>query len=371
MSATRYIIINSPPQHGTACFKTKYKNTIYLKIFHTQLKPVSLFVLFYFLGKKEKKSKKAKYSFVQWMGKIQKAYTRAAQGKRNKLSGRDIRRVVLEVKRKYSAGHKIDLAGLTEIANATKDGINRVHPSTVSRHLKQAKVACDSSLGNWPAHKDPSRWLRQRRGFAKVFKCNDKTKILMGDEAFFGLRRKDRQNEKTWYPIGHKKLHKYSALNASKRVCVYGLVGPQYWLPLIIFEDGQFLTQEDYGRMMDGEVLPELARLAEGLIVWEDQGTDHGGNENDALFVQNKVTRKYLPSWSPDLSWIEKAWANLADRVYAGGKVYATKADLMVALQREWIAMMSNDQYRKGLVAQGEKACRKVLRNVGHRVHWD
>src|SRR5690242_17288726 len=101
------------------------------------------------------------------------AYSRAAQGKKNKLSVWDIRRVLIEVKRRYSTGRNISLARLTEVANTGKEDIARVHASTVSRHLKQAKVAYDASIGNWPGNKDPSHWLRQRRGFAKVFKCNN------------------------------------------------------------------------------------------------------------------------------------------------------------------------------------------------------
>ena len=68
---------------------------------------------------------------------------------------------------------------------------------------------------------------------------------------------------------------------------------------------------------------------------------------------------------------MEKAWSNLASQVYKGGKRYKYKRDLTKALTTEWDAMGSNEGYRARLIAQAERACRKVLQNPSYRVYWD
>lgn len=294
-----------------------------------------------------------------------------ARGKKNKLSKRDIRSLILAIKRNQSEHRKTRLYRLTEQANALREGADKVHRTTVSRQLKQAGYCYDRAVGNWPDVKNPSKWLRQRRGFAKVFKSNDKSCILMTDESFFGLKRKVRTNEREWHESGHRMMRLHEPMKPQNRVSVWAAIGLKYWTPLFIFDDGRWLSRNDYGRIIDSFLLPRLAAIPGVPQIGEDQATYHVGEQIDHLFTDNNVKRFFFPAHSPDLNWIEKAWANLADRVYRDDREYSGKDELIAALNREWNAMASNQEYRQALVAQAQRACRKILRNGGYRVHWD
>jgi hypothetical protein len=78
----------------------------------------------------------------------------------------------------------------------------------------------------------------------------------------------------------------------------------------------------------------------------------------------------FWPPQSPDFSWQEKVWANMDDVVYAGGKVYKNKPELIAALHAAWAQLMHNDDYRRRLVVDCESACTEILHAQGYRVHW-
>ena len=139
----------------------------------------------------------------------------------------------------------------------------------------------------------------------------------------------------------------------------------------MIFEDGQFLNGAEYARMLDGNVLPALGAKRHPLSLCQDNCSIHTCNATREVLDQYKVTLIRLPPLSPDLNWMEKAWANLADRVYEGGRKYANKRALMAALTNAWVAMASDNEYRRRLIVQAETAYKKVMEEAGYLVHWD
>ena len=105
--------------------------------------------------------------------------------------------------------------------------------------------------------------------------------------------------------------------------------------------------------------------------MFEDNWGVHKNEYAVNLFRENRIERDFIPTYSPDISWQEKAWANLASRVYAGGRKFTDKAELTTVLKRERETLATNADYRRRLVVQGEAACRKIIDNQGYRVHWD
>ena len=133
-----------------------------------------------------------------------------------------------------------------------------------------------------------------------------------------------------------------------------------------------YLNGEDYASMMNAKVLPKLDKYEQDLTLIEDNCTIHDTPEAQEAFDGSNVTHEFLPPRSPDISWQEKVWANMAAIAYDGGKKrYSNKRELIDALQAAWKNLTSNDDYRRRLVVKGEAACRKIIDNQGYRIHWD
>lgn len=294
-----------------------------------------------------------------------------AQGVRNKLTQRDKTHMCIAVKRAAHKRERVTEEDLAELVNESRQGKRRVSTSTISRHLGEAGLETNVSRATWPQKLDVAKWLRKRRGFCKIMKSCDKSNICMADEAFFGLARKIRKHELTVHPIGCVPQLKQEAVGADKRVTVWAAIGLDAWTPLEVWEDGHVLNQEKYGPMLDSTALPVLMAACPALHMWEDNATFHLTDNIHNIYTHFGAKHSNYPSHSPDLNWIEKSWANLAERVYAGGRrVYEDKQQLTDALKAEWVAMASDADYRRRLVAQAEEAYRQCLRDEGRYVHW-
>ncbi len=53
------------------------------------------------------------------------------------------------------------------------------------------------------------------------------------------------------------------------------------------------------------------------------------------LFQEHNIERDFIQTYSSNISWQEKAWANLATWVSARGKKFADKAELTAVLKQE------------------------------------
>lgn len=135
----------------------------------------------------------------------------ASRSIRNKLSDRDLRRAKFTIQRDKAKRIKPTLGEMTELINDTKDYPMKVDQSTLSRHLHRVDVERNSKKGDFPDNVDLPRWLARRRSFCDKFKKLDKSDIIVGDEAFFGLAARQRMHEKDWQIDGHAAIAKYNA----------------------------------------------------------------------------------------------------------------------------------------------------------------
>jgi hypothetical protein len=305
----------------------------------------------------------------------QAVFTAEAQGKRNKLSARDINHLRIYAKKTYAADEKISVRGLTEEANRTKEGTATVGATTVWNTFDRLGLACDARSGNWPrqiSYAELSGWLSRRRQFCKVMKSIDKSRIIMADESFFGLKAKQAKYSKETHPIGQKRQQQYEPQYAKDRITVWAAIGLDFWTEAIIFEDGQYLNGEQYAKMLDTQVLPKLCATRPKKKFIEDNCRIHNCKVVQAVWDRHNIDHEFLGRYWKDLNWTEKFWANVKEVLYDGRRrTFSNKAELITPLRSAWTTVAADEDYRRRLVASFEDACKKVIEAQGYLVHWD
>ena len=295
------------------------------------------------------------------------------QGQRNKLSQRYFSRISVLVKRSRATGTRQTFTTLAKTINETKDGKARIGRTTVWNHMAEAGVSVSASSGNWPSKisfQDLPRWLKERRGFCKVYKSCDKTHMLMADESFFYLKRNDNPNKPKIHPTGSVQAPQYFSQGAGKRVVVWWALGPQYVAPIVIDERGQYWNSDEYAAMLTPKALPYLARLKGKGEFWEDGASWHTSRQTTALYAAWGIEPKRTKGHWKDLNWMEKVWAVMKDMVYKDKKTYQTKAELVAAIRSAARSLGQNQEFRHALVACFEKACKQVLASRGYYTNW-
>lgn len=303
------------------------------------------------------------------------AWTKEAQGKKHKLSARDIRHAKYMIGAATSKDQPINLAQMAATINSTKEGTSRVDKSTIARHLSKVGITCDASVGNIPRElksEDLPSWLARRRSLALKLKKGWYKKVMMADEAYFGLKQKVHIRQRQWHLPGRKRVVQREKQGTQDRVTVYGAMGLEKFTPLEVFMDGKQLNGEAYRRMMDQDVLPALARCDPPTEYMDDRYQCHIQGDTEDLFTDNDIKHSTLVEYSPDLNWMEKVWANMAEVVYEHNtRSFTSKQALVEALQAAWAKTAGSKKFRAGLLEQYREACKKVVDAQGYRVHWD
>lgn len=276
-------------------------------------------------------------------------------------------------KRGYFQKQKLSYELLTQEINLAKSGYNKVSKTTVYNHKSLSGIASGTGEKKWPAKVTPARlptWLRQRRGFCKIYKCNDKELIMMEDEAFFGLERKYCLLKSEIYPEGWAQGRSHIPQGAAKRIAVYGALGLNFVAPLAVDQRGQQFSSATFLQTITPKVLPFFAAI-NGLTLCTDKAPFHTSEETtweiDEVW---KIKRFIMKGYWHDLNWMEKVWANLKDKVYKDGRKYEDKDTLEETVRTEWENLTSDFEWRRRLICCFEQACKSVLDNAGKYVHW-
>ena len=101
---------------------------------------------------------------------------------------------------------------------------------------------------------------------------------------------------------------------------------------LAILEDKQ--KNIHYTKMLENYFAKDLTENEN--FFQQDNAPIHVSEHSKEWMRLNGVPLLPWPSRSPDLNPIENLWGILARRVYAHGKQYYTKMDLIEAIKREW-----------------------------------
>jgi hypothetical protein len=295
------------------------------------------------------------------------------QGRRNKLSQRDMTHLRVESRNAYYQRKSLSIEALTQEANRTKTGPARVSTSTVWRSLDKLGLACDLRKGSLPRELAPARvprWLAQRRSFCTQFRKQDIDHLLMADESFFGFSRKMSKWTKEIHPTEAKLTAKYEPYGANRRVTVWGAVGFNYYTDIFIFEHGKYLNGQEYAELMDNHVLPDLRALQGKVSLIEDNCRIHIDKRVKAVWQASGLEHRFLGPYWHDLNWQEKVWAHVKQEVYKGrSRTFTTKDELEAAIRRAWTKVVSNDDYRRRLVVEYMAVRKSVFDAQGFLVH--
>jgi hypothetical protein len=74
----------------------------------------------------------------------------------------------------------------------------------------------------------------------------------------------------------------------------------------------------------------------DGAIFQQDNAAIHTSRLTKAWFSERNMTVLDWPAKSPDLNPIENMWGVLARRVYAGGRQFQSRKELIRVILREW-----------------------------------
>lgn len=295
------------------------------------------------------------------------------QGIKNKLSDRDCRRGRLLVKKARYEGKSIIFEDITDAINDTKDGDDKVGCSTVFYHKNDMNLTCNSEPTKWPAQvtgPNLSEWLKRRRGFCKIHESSPKYRMMMGDETFFGLERKHCLSKKEIYIEGEQHRRMYNKQGRNKRVSVWGAFSRDFVAPLVVEHHGQIFSSATYISALEPKALPFMSSI-KNLQYFEDSASYHH-SEQTTYEIETRwgINRKLIGPYWWDLSWMEKTWANMKDIVYKGGKVYADKKKMKVAVRAAWTQLTSDSEYRRRLFVAYESTCKKIRMSGGWYEHW-
>lgn len=296
------------------------------------------------------------------------------RSKRNKLSDRDVRHASILMTRSESNNEKITLLPVLDTLNMNRKQEDKVSRQTLSRKLKASDIQYSSPPASVPREVKPAdlpRWLRRRRGWSAKFIKSNTDDVIMVDEALFGFRKRIHMREKLWCIRGRKRAPKYIRKAKGGRVSVFAGCGPKYFTNIYIFKSGNFLTEDDYAKIMDNGVYNEM--LANDVhIIYSDNCSIHKGEKNECVYMQysSRICRKFLIEYSPDTNWQEKVWANMNDIVYEKKKEYDSIDKLTEAIQAAWFQLMTQENYRNRLADDAKQACRKIINTQGYLVHW-
>jgi transposase len=194
----------------------------------------------------------------------------------------------------------------------------------------------------------------------------------MADEKFFYLTPKGTRYSKRLHPHGVATM----AINPgkhhdSRRVTVWAALGLEGYTQIYILKSGKYLTGKDYQEILSNGALRDMAVFSPQVELAEDNVSIHKTEEVQEVYAKAGVKHTFLFPYCPDLDWMEKAWANLGDRVYEQGRiVFKNKEDLIKAIQAAWLAMAGDWGYRRKLFASFQGACKAIMDNQGYMVHW-
>jgi len=159
-------------------------------------------------------------------------------------------------------------------------------------------------------------------------------KIIFSDEKKFRL---DGPDGNTYYyhdtrkqQLLHNKRH-----SGGGGIMVWGAIGWRGKSDLIICEGK--MDSEYYQEVLELGLLDCAKRIGgQNFIFMQDNAPIHKSASTMAWLDDHDVRLLDWPPRSPDMNPIENVWGKMSQIVYANGKQYATKEDLLVAITAAW-----------------------------------
>jgi len=268
---------------------------------------------------------------------IDDGFTTATQrsGRSSKLSKRDERQLVREVKKDRS----ITLEPLTEAFN--KSLTISVSSRTVQRTLHNygfySRVAKKKPLVTEKNKKIRLEWCKRMKNWKEEW-----DKVIFSDESRYLIFKND-AHKLVWRRCDEKYKQDCLAptVKNSDGVMVWGCFCKDRMGPLILV-DGN-INAAKYIQILDEHLLPYLQELGiENYIFQDDNAPCHTAKSTVKWKESKLIDSLEWPSQSPDLNPIEHLWDELERRIRRDKVKPKNKAELFAALERERGRIHSN-----------------------------
>jgi transposase len=185
--------------------------------------------------------------------------------------------------------------------------------------------------------------------------------VIFSDEKKFNLDGPD-GTKYYWHDIRNEKKLLSRRQNGGTSVMVWAGFSVHGTTHLAFLEGKQ--KSSNYTKTLESYLLPFASDVMKNEYFFQqDNAPIHVSEHSKDWMRLNGVPLLPWPARSPDLNPIENVWGILARRVYAHGKQYYTKMDLIEAIKREWANIPK--ETLENLVASMPNRCASVLEAKG------
>jgi hypothetical protein len=128
-------------------------------------------------------------------------------------------------------------------------------------------------------------------------------------------------------------------------------------------------TAEDYCRVLNEYLIPFYRRCHRSNAIFQHyNATIHTAYVTRNLLQNLRIDTMDWPARSPDLNPIENLWGILARAVYANGRQYFSRNDLIDSIYQEWGKI--RQQVRENLIHSMNSRCRQVIDARGSKTKY-
>lgn len=240
---------------------------------------------------------------------------------------------------------KVDDRGIRELVNSakkTKMGSRRLvqflNLPITARHAR--RLLADSGKVEYRKRKRAplltAKHQLDRKNWATEWnqRLADFLRTIFSDEKRFNLDGPDGL-QYYWHAIGNELETYYSRQHGGGGFMVWAAFSKKGKTDLVFLEGKQKAV--DYIRTLENHLLGYIKSHDSTEFIYQHDGaTPHTAKKTKKFLKDEGIDVMSWPARSPDLNPMENLWGIMVQRVYDGGKQYATLAELKVALQKAW-----------------------------------
>ena len=186
-------------------------------------------------------------------------------------------------------------------------------------------------------------------------------KVIFSDEKKFNLDGPDGYRM-FWYGLGADRNIFSKRQNGGGGILVWAAFSEQEKAEICRLEGRQ--DAQCYIQTLESNLLPLIRRISPKNVVFQqDNCPIHTAKATIQWLQRQNIDRMSWPSYSPDLNPMENLWAVLARRVYAKGRQFQNKRELMEEIKSSWQDI--DISICTSLVTSMKTRCVKILKNKG------
>lgn len=243
----------------------------------------------------------------------------------------------------------------------------RCSRSTVWRFLNQSPNV------EYTEGKEKPAWTSEHIQARNEFAIRHVTWTLQWDNVIFS-------DEKKWNLDGPDGSHYYwhdirseqrtfkKRVQGGGSVMTWGAFGANGKKTNLIIVDGR-LDSEGYQHMLEHALLPVAEQIAgSSWIFQQDNAPVHVSQSTRRWFERNGARILDWPSLSPDLNPMENLWGIMVRRVYANGRQFNRREQLINALQEIWNSI--DAETTRHLIDSMHNRCIKLIQAKGDLIGY-